>query len=333
MTRYLAALALTALALAGTAAAAPSEQLDFSTTVPDMLTGVHARIDYGSTNAEGQQRALRRHLLTYPPGTRYDSLGAGDCRATSEEVRSQGLGACPADSKVGEGTLRAVPTTPPASAAGPLTTDLTIFNTRYPKEKPTAPNAVIVVVSVAGGVRAAFVAAVEGNVLVEEPPPTCATPGEQPPGPNGEITVRSVDYRIAERSRTVDGQRHDLLTTPASCPSSDRWTFNSQMDYRDGTVGRASATTMCAQNAGQRLSLRVSPRTVGRCRAQRFSFSVTSGGQPVPNVAVRFANRRAVTGADGRAVLAARLCRAGERRATAKADGLRKGVATVSVLP
>ncbi|HEX8051512.1 MAG TPA: hypothetical protein VF517_00855 [Thermoleophilaceae bacterium] len=325
------ALAMTA---AAPAAAAPSLDATFSSTAPGASTSLHPTIDYESTDAAGQQRALRRHVFTFPAGTVYDSLGTEACRASAEELRADGLNACSPRSRVGDGTLRAVATRPPASAAGTLEAGLTLFNASHPKDAPNVEHALLVAITVAGQVQTAFAVPVVGHVATEQIPMTCATPGEQPPCPNGELTARSVDYTIAERAQTIDGRTHRLITTPPSCPPSGRWEFDSAREYADGTTARMGATTPCTPTAapGTRIALRVSPRSVRRCRAQRFSFTATADGRALPGATVRFADRRAVTGADGRASIVARLCKSGLRRVTAKASGYRKGTATVRVL-
>ena len=314
-------------------AATPRSHITFDTSTRGMSTAVDARIDYTSTDAAGNQRALRRHVLAFPPGTAFDSAAAGNCQASSQELHDRGLGACPADSKVGGGTLRAIATKPPASTAGTFAADLTIFNSSRPKDAPGVEHALIVVVSVGGRVSAAFVVPVVGNVATEEPPTICSTPGEQPPCPNGELTAKSVEYAILEHTRTVGGRVHQLVTTPPTCPTSGRWTFDEHIEYRDGTVERATPTTACEATPGTapQVTLGVAPRAVRRCRATRFSFAAAAGGSPLAGATVRFANRRAITDAAGRASIAARLCRPGQRRATIKADGYRKAVATVRV--
>lgn len=330
---FIACAAAAALVVAAPAAAAPSADVTFSTTEPGTSTSLHPVIDYASTDAAGQQRALARHVFTFPAGTVYDSRGTEACRASAEELRSQGLNACPPRSRVGDGTLRAMATRPPASAGGTIEAGLTLFNASRPKDAPNAEHALLVAVSLAGQVRTAFAVPVEGNVATEDIPVTCATPGEAPPCPNGEITARSVDYTIVERSQTVDGRTHRLITTPPSCPAGGRWEFDSFRRYRDGTTDRAGATTPCRPTppATERIALRVSPRSVRRCRARRFEFTATAGGGPVAGAAVRFANRRATTDARGRASITARVCNPGTRRATAKASGLLKGTADVRV--
>ncbi|MEA2474753.1 MAG: hypothetical protein QOE06_2668 [Thermoleophilaceae bacterium] len=318
-----------ALASAAPAVANPSEEITFSATAPGASTAVHPRIDYESTDSSGQQRPLLRHTFTFPPGTRFDSAAAGNCQASAQELRSQGLGACPADSRVGGGLLRAIATRPPLSAAGPLDTDITIFNSSHPKDAPAVADALIAVVSVGGQVQTSFVVPLVGNVGTEEPPPTCEKPDEAPPCPSGEITVRSVDYTIDEHSRTVAGRVHRLITTPPACPGSGRWMFNSRMQYRDGTVALAGSPTPC--DVSPRIALRVAPGTAPRCRLTRFSFTASGAGHPLAGALVRFANRRATTDSAGRASITARLCSQHPHPANVRAAGFRKGVASVAV--
>jgi hypothetical protein len=270
-------------------------------------------------------------VYTLPAGTAFDSAAALSCQASAAELSSGGLGACPADSKVGEGKLHAIATKLPASAAGPLTVDVTVFNASHPKDQPAVASALLIVSSSAGRVQSVDVARLDANVLALEPTPVCSTPGEQPPCPNGEFTVKDIDYTIAERA----GAAHRLITTPAGCPSDGRWAFDVLIDYRDGTSARTAASSPCtpAPQARPRIELSVSPRTALRCRAGRFAFTATDAGGALRGAEVRFANRRAVTDAGGRASIGARLCAAGKRHATVKMPGYRKGVASVRVVP
>ena len=330
----LAATCIAALGLiaAAPASAAPRAELSFSSSAPGTPVSFEAHIRYTSTDSSGRRRALRKHVLTFPPGTVYDSAAAGNCQASTQDLVAQGLAACPADSRVGGGTLNAWATKPPASLGGSFPTDLTFFNSSHPKDRPAAEHALIVAISVGDQVQTAFVVPIEGNVATENTPMVCSTPGEQPPCPNGEFTVATVDYAIDEHTRTIGGRVHRLITTPPSCRGS--WEFDSSRQYDDGTAERARSIVPCAGTAAPapRLGLTVTPRTVRRCRATRFLFAATTGGGRAAGATVRFANRRAVTDENGNAAIVARLCRRGERRATVKAEGYRKATARVRVI-
>ena len=327
-----AVLALAAFAAAPAAAVTADDE--FNTRVAGSPTSVDVRIQYESRDADGRPRALRKHVFTFPPGTVFDPAGAGVCRASIAELRSQGLGACPADSEVGEGVLKAYATRPPGSVAGTFDTDVTIFNASHPKDAPDVAHAFIAAISIGGRVEAANIVRVDGNVLTEEPGPVCSNPAEQPPCPSGEFTVQSVDYTVrGHHTRSDGGVEHRLITTPQSCSALGSWGFNHRMEYRDGAVESTTASTPCIPIAAERLQLGISPRTARRCRATRFTFTAVTSDGPVAGATVRFANRRALTDGQGRAAIPARMCAPGLRRAVVVADGLRKGTTHVRVVP
>lgn len=87
------------------------------------------------------------------------------------------------------------------------------------------------------------------------------------------------------------------------------------------------------ERAGAQLRVAVAPRTARR--GARTVFRVTAtlrGNQPVAGAVVRIGTRRAVTGSDGRAVLALGPGRRGLLGVSARKPGLRKGVAAVRVV-
>lgn len=85
-----------------------------------------------------------------------------------------------------------------------------------------------------------------------------------------------------------------------------------------------------------RLYLRVQPRSVRRDERRRFTFQavVSSAGvtYPARGALIRFAGKRRVTDADGRAGITARFRRAGRRRARVTQPGVRGAKVIVRVL-
>ena len=80
------------------------------------------------------------------------------------------------------------------------------------------------------------------------------------------------------------------------------------------------------------LRLAVRPGSTPAGRRTRFSFRVTTAGRPVAGALVRFAGRRARTGANGRAAITVRIARPGRYRARATRSGMRGATASVRVL-
>jgi hypothetical protein len=107
-----AAAALVVLAfMAGTAAAEPGtgarETVDqtYTTTLPNTATGLGFSSSYhAADDPNAPPPAMRKMVFYPPPGFRYDTSVPGQCTATDVELELQGPAACPADSRLGEGT-------------------------------------------------------------------------------------------------------------------------------------------------------------------------------------------------------------------------------------
>jgi sugar lactone lactonase YvrE len=101
----------------------------------------------------------------------------------------------------------------------------------------------------------------------------------------------------------------------------------------DGNVIELPGVAVSA--AAPQLYLRVQPRSVRRGKRRRFSFQavVSSDGvtYPARGAVIRFAGRRRVADAGGRAAITARFRRAGRRRARVSQAGLRGATASVRV--
>jgi hypothetical protein len=97
-----------------------------------------------------------------------------------------------------------------------------------------------------------------------------------------------------------------------------------------GDTSRSGRGNRTGNPARPRLRLSVRPRRATVSRRTVFRFRVRRGSRPVRGARVRFAGRRARTGAKGRARIVARLHRAGRYRARAVKRGMRP--ARVSVL-
>src|SRR3954452_21326684 len=182
----------------------------FTTQTPGAATGILTTENFPD-GADGKVKAHRATRIEYPPGTRFDPAGSGNCQASAAELKQQGLSACPADSKVGEGTAQ-VQSTGNGPSAGPLQLDVTAFNTSHPKDDPSIEG-VMLVFSSGGQVSNMILTKIEGRVQTETTEPTCVPPGQPPECPFGEFAPKHVQIDVPAHSRTVDGVVHNGATT------------------------------------------------------------------------------------------------------------------------
>ena len=147
----------------------------------------------------------------------------------------------------------------------------------------------------------------------------------------------------------ADGARPDLeRTADALSPEGDGPLEN---DYLETAIvadlpfppraSRPSCATAPASAARRRsrgrIRLSVSPRRTRASRRVRFRFRAVTGrggaARPVRRATIRFAGARVRTGRRGRASMVRRLRRPGRYTARAGRRGLRRGTATVRVVP
>ena len=248
-----------------------------------------------------------------PAGTRIDTAGTPKCEATDEELRARGPAACPADTRVGTGSLVAITGFgPPADPAGG---DVTIFN---------GENQIIEVVTAPDTDRVLGLdrVTVEGSTLTPHPPRTPGGP------PDGETAIKEV-HLIFDRPRYV--------TSPPDCPASG-WIYGATLQFGDGGTHAESGVLPCdGSAAGGGVAGRPPMAFVARRPARprvgrltRFRFRLGSSNPAcVRGAKVRFAGRRARTDANGIAFVTATLRRPGRHLVNASKRGCRTARASV----
>lgn len=228
-------IAVALLALTTTAVAAGQSDLRqsdstlFTTQRSHAPTGLVVSIDYfNPQDRAAKPPPVRRIVARLQPGTTIDPSVVVQC----DEPRAL-AGACPSGSRVGGGTITVATGFP--GPLGILTEDTTLF---------AASNGLIFFTQDrATGARMATTATVQGNTMTSTVPPLPGTP------PDGGA-LRQVRLRIDSISTGSGPGRRSLVTTPASCPRSRRWTNLGTFTYADGvtqTVGAASACTRPAR--------------------------------------------------------------------------------------
>jgi hypothetical protein len=316
------AIALTvaaALVAAPAGTAAPREHvefaLDLTSAQPASATGMHLRA--GVPDRNGKPPQLRRVVYQLPAGTVLDPTVVPACQASDDELRARGLGACPAETRVGHGTLTAV--TGFGAPLDPLAAEVTVFQ---------GVGELVEAVTPPGSDRVVAVdrARIGPGTLTLNPP-------EAPGGPpDGRTTIRDIDLFLPERS--ADGR--SFLGTPPGCPGSGNWVSRVTATYDGGETEAAAATTPCrianAARSERRLRLSVFPRRVVVGRRVRFRVRVSGPSACVAAAVVRFPGHARSVGREGRGAVKVRFTRAGRRRATVSASGCRPAGAWVRVL-
>src|SRR5436190_17526834 len=88
-------------------ASGPRETVDqsYTNTQPNTATGLGFTASYHAAgDPQSPPPAMRRMVFYPPPGFHFDTTVPGRCTATDVQLELQGPAACPADSRIGDGT-------------------------------------------------------------------------------------------------------------------------------------------------------------------------------------------------------------------------------------
>jgi hypothetical protein len=286
--------ATTAGALATTGKRSDFE-LGFSSRVPGQPATLTLHIVYKGEKPDDKPSPIRKVVIAAASGTVFRAGAVPVCTASDDELRAQGSGACPEESRIGAGTLTAITGFGPP--ADPVNGDLAVFN---------GGDEVIEVVTAPGTDRVVGTDRlhIDGSTLTGDPP---VTPGGPP---DGETAVQKIDI-------TIDPK---FVTTPSSC--SGTWVSTGTFGFKDGTEETLKSETPCDRPAAPRTAtLELKPRRPRVGRATRFSVRLTGARECSRGATVRIGGRRAKTDARGRAALRVTVHRPGAHRATAKKAG------------
>jgi hypothetical protein len=209
-----------------------SASLEFGEREPATATGFTLRIDYVNPNdPNAKPPAVRRVVEELARGSRIDTSVPALCRASDIELILRGASACPADSRVGAGTI-VVDTGLPLGPARFLATDVVFLN--------NSNQLIFLVTERISGLRLVFRAAVSGARIVNTSP---FLPGMLPDG----SAIDVVDVRIDRVVRESDGVRRGYVTTPAACPESGAWTNRVSFTYADGVTQIVDSRSECVK--------------------------------------------------------------------------------------
>jgi hypothetical protein len=312
------------MALALLAIAAPAQGqgergeflLGLGTEEPGTATPVKFDVRYRNPDdPNGKPPSISGAEFRLPAGMRINTAAVPACTATDEQLRAQGTSACPAETRVGGGTLTAITGFGPP--ADPVAGEVTVFNGK---------NQLIEVVAAPGTDRVVGMdrLTVEGSTLTAHPP---ATPGGPP---DGRTAIK--DIRL-----TVD--RAGYATTPPSCPADGRWRYGASFEFADGSKDQVAHTLACAARGGEgrsprpAMKLTARPRKARAHRRTKFRFKVTSPARRcIRGAKVRFASKRARTNRRGRATITTTIHRARRLPMNVSKRGCRTARGTVRIV-
>jgi hypothetical protein len=220
---------LAAVCIAPAAAAAENspgstDELRLTTTKTGASSGVFGTETFNARYPNGQLKPLRHSLIAFPVGTKFE-VATPTCSATDADFKSKGMSACPASSKIGSGSATVTTTGTPVEAP-PITLDATGF---------ARNDGQILVFSFAGIYLSSQIITAHGRFNETSPPASCVVLVETPPCQHGEFVPRSLTINYPPKSRVVNGRRHNIITTPRTCPRSRHWNLGDTHTFADGS--------------------------------------------------------------------------------------------------
>jgi len=192
----------------------PHETVDLtvSTTLPNTPASLTYSATYRNPNDPQQDPpALRRLVISLPPGTRIDTAVQARCLATDMQIRLLGDSACPPASREGTGQA-----TVDIVGLGRMTFSTTLFN---------APDDSLEIVESGApvGSNGVLHTYVHGTTL-DGPVSTCLTGGQPPDGcPSDQATALANHLTVLPYTLGQGPGRRSSSLTPPSCPSSGTW--------------------------------------------------------------------------------------------------------------
>jgi hypothetical protein len=191
-------------------------------------TGIAFKVEFGDPDAaNGVPSGLKDFKITMPKGAKIDPAGAAQCKTTDANLMSKGAAACPAATRIGTGKATAT------STDGSTNLDVAgyVFNA-----KSAGKSSWLFVFLINDAYAASFYAPVKG--------PTLSAKGLTGAVP-GDLLVTKFAGTIAKHSKGKGKKKHNLITTPSSCPKNKKWTNKATWVFVDGSKDTSTSTSAC----------------------------------------------------------------------------------------
>jgi hypothetical protein len=202
--------------------------MEGTTTQPNTPVGTNFTATYhAADDPNGDPPYMRKMTWLAHPGSRYDTSVPGKCTASDAEIALKGPAACPADSRLGEGSAT-------GKFGGQVSSPrMELFNNTDEQ---------ILIISTPG-VYSVSRGKIAPDQSLTFAPPTCF--------PNVSVTGCPVDNALQLGSHMVldtivrDGRGY--LTTPPTCPESGYWTNGMEYWWADGSYEKLDFPMPCTQ--------------------------------------------------------------------------------------
>jgi hypothetical protein len=209
----------------------PHETIDqtFTASTPATSTGLGWTSAYHAAGDPSSPPPPMTKMVFYPPaGFRYDTNALGKCTATDAELSLRGPAACPADSRLGDGTTEGL-------FLVPFMHDQVFDHFKHHLDIFNNTNEQVMLVESEGWtvVRGKF----QPDGSEEFDSTTCF-----PASPTGQCAD---DYIIQLGSTTSIPEHGGYATTPATCPAEGYWTTTVRFWWADGTTDSVDSHQPC----------------------------------------------------------------------------------------
>lgn len=254
------------LATAAASAPASTLQLLFAETRPASHTALSLHIVYRRAGDPPAKPSPIRHLeIAAPEGTTFDLHAVPACHATDQQIQAVGRSACPASSRVGQGTLTVMEGFGPP--IDPQTTDAVIFN------DGSGVLETFTLHGTPGPVIALDRIAISGGRLIGNPP-------QEPGGPpDGQTAVREINFHFPSGT--------GFVVTPPTCPANGAWLTTAAFRFADGTTQTATSTSPCTPPAAAAPGPASSSPTATPAASPSASTSVADRPRDLPQTGGR----------------------------------------------
>ena len=188
-----------------------------------------------------QPDPARQLDVSLPKGLKLDTKSAPTCSATDGDFSTKGDQACPSKSKIATGS--AVINTglaPPVTRINATVEGFDGGKTLILYVVPQGAQPIVIRAKITGSAK-------RGMHLTVSVPPNCIPPGrptDNPPCGGKEAPIETFILNTLAKHTGSGSKRHDLVTTPSSCPSKG-WKFAAKVTFAHIPPQKVSTQVSC----------------------------------------------------------------------------------------